>query len=94
MKPKIGRKVYCIYYDGIIVDTVGWIGKDSFIIDSINSGGTEDDSWEWNYEDYNVHWFTSLAKAKKALIERYQNICEDKLKVTQITEDWYQLEFC
>ena len=94
MKPKIGRKVYCIYQDGIFVDTVGYLGKESFIVDSINSGGTEDDSWEWNYEDYNVQWFTSLAKAKKALIERYQDRCEGKLKVTQITEDWYALEFC
>lgn len=34
MKPKIGRKVYCIYGTGIMVDYVGYVGKDSFIVDS------------------------------------------------------------
>ncbi len=46
MKPKLGRKVYCIYGDGILVDTVSFIGKDSFIIDSFGEE-TEPDSWEW-----------------------------------------------
>lgn len=27
MKPKIGRKVYCIYGTGIMVDYVGYVGK-------------------------------------------------------------------
>lgn len=43
MKPKLGRKVYCIYGTGILVDTVGFVGKDSFIVDSFGSP-TESDS--------------------------------------------------
>ena len=31
VKPKLGRKVYCIYETGIMVDRVGYVGKDSFI---------------------------------------------------------------
>lgn len=34
MKPGLGRKVYCIYDEGILVDTVKFIGQDSFIINS------------------------------------------------------------
>ena len=51
MKPEIGTKVYCIYADGILVDEVAFIGKDSFIIESFHNL-TYEDSWEWNYEDY------------------------------------------
>ena len=43
MKPKLGGKVYCIYGTGIAVDTVGFLGKDSFIIDSFGPA-TEMDS--------------------------------------------------
>lgn len=93
MKPKIGRKVYCIYDTGIFVDTVGYIGKDSFIVDSFG-GCTEEDSWEWYYDDYDEEWFTNLAKAKKALIEKYQPRYEGKLKVKKFEDDWYALEFC
>ena len=94
MKPKIGRKVYCIYDDGILVDTVGFLGKDSFIIDSFGTA-TEPDSWEWDYDMYDKEWFTNLSKAKKKLIDNYKNeYYEDKLKVTKINDTWYGLEFC
>lgn len=51
MKPRLCRKVYCIYNKGILVDTVGFLGKDSFIIDSFCLA-TESDSWEWDYDMY------------------------------------------
>lgn len=92
MKPKLGRKIYCIYGTGIIADTVGYIGKDSFIIDTFGPS-TEYDSWEWRYDDYNVRWFTNLEKAKKKLIENYQDKYEGKLKVVKVSDDWYDLEF-
>ncbi len=94
MKPKIGKKVYCIYCDGILVDTVAFIGKDSFIVDSFNDNCTEEASWEWNYADYDTEWFTSLTKAKKRLIDKYKDKWDNKLKVTKITDSWYALEFC
>lgn len=93
MKPKLGRKVYCIYGTGISVDTVGFLGKDSFIIDSFGPS-TESDSWEWDYNMYNNEWFTNLSKAKKKLIDNYKDKYEGKLKVTKISDIWYALEFC
>lgn len=93
MKPKLGRKVYCIYGDGILVDTVGFLGKDSFIIDSFGPV-TKSDSWEWYYDDYETQWFTSLKKATEALINEWKDRYDGKLKITKITTDWYALEFC
>ncbi len=93
MKPKIGRKVYCIYDTGIMVDYVGYVGKDSFIVDSYGIC-KESDSWEWDYDLYGEKWFTSLSKAKKKLVDMYKDKYENKLKVVKIADDWYALEFC
>ncbi len=93
MKPKRGRKVYCIYGTGILVDIVGFLGKDSFIIDSFGSA-TESDSWEWDYDMYDNEWFTNLSKAKKKLISIHEDRYEGKLKIAKITDTWYALEFC
>lgn len=35
MKPRVGRIVYCIYGNSILVEKVGYVGADSFIIESI-----------------------------------------------------------
>lgn len=91
-RPKLGQKVYCIYDHGIFVDTVAFLGKDSFIVDSF-SRATNEDSWEWNYNDYNVRWFTNLTKAKKALIEKFKDRWDGKLKVVEVTDDWYELDY-
>lgn len=92
MKPRLGRKVYCIYGDGILVDTVRFIGKDSFIIDSFGEE-TEPDSWEWDYDLYGEKWFTSLSKAKNKLIDNCKNKYEEKFKVTKFSDTWYGIEF-
>jgi hypothetical protein len=89
MKPKLGRKIYCIYYDGIFVDTVGFIGKESFIINNVGPH-TNSDSWEWFYNQYEKDWFTSLAKAKKELLSRYKEY-GDHLKVIKMNDEWYEL---
>ena len=93
MKPRLGRKVYCIYGDGILVDTVRFIGKDSFIIDSFGEE-TEPDSWEWQYDMYDNEWFTSLSKAKKKLINILKDKYEEKFQIVQKTDAWYMVEFC
>lgn len=93
MKPKLGRKVYCIYGTVILVDTVGFVGKDSFIVDSFGTA-TESDSWEWDYDMYDVEWFTNLTKAKNKLIDNYKDKYEGGLKITKIGDTWYSLEFC
>lgn len=93
MKPELGRKVYCIYGKGILVDTVGFLGKDSFIIDSFCLA-TESDSWEWDYDMYEQEWFTNLSKAKKKLIDNYKDKYEEKIKVIKVSDIWYELDFC
>lgn len=80
MMPKLGTKVYCIYGDEILVDTVGYLGKESFIINSIFDD-TESDSWEWYYEEYEESWFTNLNKAKTKLKELYQDKVGDNCKM-------------
>lgn len=93
MKPKIGIKVYCIYGTGIMVDYVGHVGKNSFIIDSYGVC-TEPDSWEWDYDLYGEKWFTSLFKAKKKLIDMYKDKYENELKIEKVEDSWYALKFC
>ena len=90
INPKIGTRVYCIYGDGIFVDEVAFIGKNSFIIESFGSS-TYEDSWEWYYEDYNKNWFTDLEKAKEELLSRFKDECGE-LKIEQVYEDYYRLE--
>lgn len=90
LKPKLGRTVYCIYEGGIFVDTVGYLGKDSFIVESFGSS-TYEDSWRWYYCDYNRDWFTNLAKAKKALLEQEDNTGRLKLKIVKVYDDWYEV---
>lgn len=67
MKPSLGRTVYCIYHDTILREEVYAVGKDSFIVGSFGDD-TCPDSWEWWFEQYNETWFTSLDKAKKAIM--------------------------
>ena len=90
MKPKIGTKVYCIYWDGILVEEVAFLGKASFLITSFG-GATNEDSWEWYYEDYNEKWFTDLEKAKEKLLSIAEERYEEKFKIKQIYDDWYEL---
>lgn len=90
MKPDIGTKVYCIYRDGILVDKVAFLGNESFLIESFG-GGTYEDSWEWNYEDYGIIWFTDLEKAKEKLLFTAKEKYEENLKIEQTYDDWYEV---
>lgn len=91
MKPEIGTKVYCIYAEGILIDNVAFIGNKSFLIESFSSA-TYEDSWEWYYEDYEENWFTDLESAKEKLISLAKERYEEKLKIVQTYDNWYQLE--
>lgn len=91
MKPRLGRKVYCIYGNGILVDTVSFLGKESFIINSFGVE-TEPDSWEWDYDMYDNEWFTSLSKAKKKAIEKFKDRYNGKLKINKISDFWFEIE--
>lgn len=93
MKPKLGRIVYCIYKDSILVQPVYAIAKDSFLLDY---RGVSEDSVEWHFEDYNDAWFTSLAKEKKKLLDifrkDYPNTRFKVVKKSVYYEDFYEIE--
>lgn len=91
MKPEIGTKVYCIYSDGILVETVAFLGNESFLIESFG-GATYEDSWEWYYEDYGVEWFINLDEAIEELYSRFKEEYGENLKIIQRYNDWYQIE--
>ncbi len=91
-KPPIGKKVYCIYYDDcIIVEEVGYLGKESFIIAAFDDSYNFD-SFEWYYKDYNETWFTNLAKAKKKLLEVADREDKEELKVVKINDTYYEVK--
>jgi len=91
MKPKLRRKVYCIYGSGILVDTVAFIGSNSFILECFHDNAIEESCCEWNYDDYEKKWFTNLAKAKKQIISNFKEEYGDNLKVVKVDESWYGL---
>lgn len=89
MKPAIGKKVYIIYEDTIGLESVGYVGKESFIIEEWSD--KLEDAIEYNFEDYGTTWFTNLAKAKKKLLEDYKEI-DVPLKVVQVKDDYWVLQ--
>ena len=78
MKPKINQKVYVIYQNQIYQETVGYLGEESFIINSYECLV----SVEFEYKDYNIVWFRSLEKAKKELLKKYKKYgCKVTIKI-------------
>ena len=81
MKPAVGRVVYTIYQYQISEEIVGYLGKDSFIVLNFED---YDCSYEFEYEDYNKHWFTSFSKAKACLKKLFkENFPEEKFKLIE-----------
>ena len=96
MKIRIGTKVYIIStinYD-ICVEEVGYVGRDSFIIDCYLF--KDDDYIECYYDEYNETWFKSLAAAKKYLLNYFKEHEYDgytKYKFTKVNDDYYKIEY-
>lgn len=67
MKPSLGRTVYLICHDIIVVDPVYMVGKDHFLIGKVGETG-HCQTWNCEYDEYNKTWFTSFRKAKKAIM--------------------------
>lgn len=61
--PKIGQYIYYLWHKSIVRTKVGYLGKESFIIDF--DIGTDFAAYEWWYQNYNADWTTSLSKAKE-----------------------------
>lgn len=86
--PKLNpnHKVYVIYDNSIFLKSAAYIGEYSFIV-----GGyewLEEDSREWFFDDYGTTWFTSLAKAKKFLLQ--DNFVYGRTgKVVQLATDYW-----
>ena len=90
-KPKIGKKVYVLYNQGITVEEIGYLGKESFLVEYPTM--KLEDAVEWFYEDYNKTWFTHLTRAKNALLREAKEIWPDlEFKVVAVDKDRYELE--
>ena len=85
LKPKLGQPIYFITYQSCTLTSVGYLGKDSFIIN--DEYGYERCYQEWHYSDYNNCWFTSFEKAMEALKELSEfNPEEDEIVGEQLSE--------
>ena len=82
-----GHKVYVIYSNSISLKFASYIGEHSFIV-----GGYEwltEDAREWNYEDYGKTWFTSIADAKKFLLQ--DNLIHGRIgKIVHLATDYWE----
>jgi hypothetical protein len=91
MKPSLGRTVYKIHHDILIVDEVYMVGKDSFIIGGTNNQGRLE-SWECFYDQYNIVWFTSFARAKKAILKSNEAKHYINPKLVKMPGGYYELQ--
>jgi hypothetical protein len=92
MKPSIGKKVYLIgdsnisdYARSICLENVGYVGKESFVIEGYNV--MRDGFQEYYYKDYGKTWFTSLSDVTKFLIAYYAERGE-KILIVGDTDYW------
>lgn len=86
---KPGRKVYVIYDGNIFLESAAYIGKHSFIVSGYE--WRVDDAREWYYEDYGTTWFTSLAAAKKFLLQ--DNLVQGRTgKIIQLATDYWEFK--
>lgn len=90
MKPSIGRTVYCLYESDIYKEEVGYLGRDSFIVDDF-SDLRRFDSLEWFYEEYQRTWFTSLARAKKFALAKAHRECPNYKFDIIAHDDYYTI---
>lgn len=89
--PKLnpGHKVYVIYNGSIFLKSAAYIGKYSFIVDRYE--WLNEDAREYDYNDYGITWFTSIAEAKKFLLEAY-DAYDRKGKVVQLAVDYWEFK--
>ena len=84
MKAKINDEIWTIYDDQILLESVEFIGKDSFLIE----GHEHKIDPEYYYDDYNRTWWKSFDKAIKEMRKRYGK----NIKLKKVKEGWYELD--
>lgn len=80
MKPKLGRVIYTVSSSEIAEETVGYLGKDTFLVSNHEDYSS---GYEFAYSDYGETWFTSFEKAK--------SYCKKAFKV-EYPNDKFRLE--
>ena len=87
MKPKINEKVYTIWGENIILETVEYLGEDSFLIQDYEN---KSDAC-YDYSDYDVTWFRNLDRAKKRLLKKMKEYYpKSKIIIEQTDEDMWE----
>lgn len=95
MRPTLNRKVYTIspYSFEIYEHKVGYIGKESFIIEDYDSF---DSNYEFSFNEYEETWFTSFAKAKAYLKKQFKELnLDEKFKLVEHNDHfgkWWRVE--
>lgn len=89
--PKLNpnHKVYVIYDNSISLKSAAYIGEHSFIVGRYE--WLAEDAREWDYEDYGTTWFTSIAEAKKFLLQ--DNLIHGRIgKIVQLATDYWEFK--
>lgn len=82
-KPKIGKKVYCIVDEWIVKYVVGYLGKDSFIIEDYWNVSIDN----FGYEDFGETWFYTIKDAKEKMLANEG----DEYKIVKIYDDEWRI---
>lgn len=72
--PKIGQKVYVVFWNHITIEEVAWLGAESWIpygfkyyYDEVQEIYYENDNFEHHYTE----WYFTLEDAKESLLRQY-----------------------
>lgn len=88
---RIGRPIYCIVGDSIIPEKIGFIGAESFIVESINDFTLFCNS-EYFYSEENERWFFTLTDARKALAKQKFVSVEKVVRREFNHSEWWEVE--
>ena len=85
-QPRLGQKVFLVFDDFIVKDTVVMKGKDSFAVNMTFSNLTDDPyRMPIDYDDYGIVWFTKLKDAKESI-----TLDENEI-IIRIDDDYWEV---
>lgn len=79
VEPDIGETIYFITDISITKTKVGFIGKESFLIEEY--GEVQSPYMEWYYKDFGIGWFSTFEQAKDMLLYLHYGECLDEIVV-------------